>query len=157
MPLTRVAPASRRVAWYLLFCARQAPVPQMSACARGIAFATPSETCCLARNAGSRRHDHPPPDDDEGGQDEQHGVSGHLSPRILVSGYLVRQSPSSAFRCLSDSGRKVSPQVARGCGRIRAGRAARGAAGVVGYIIGFVVVGGINTGAVSWWNDNHWS
>jgi hypothetical protein len=42
-------------------CARQAPVPQMSACARGSAFATPSETCCLARNAGSRRHDHPPP------------------------------------------------------------------------------------------------
>ncbi len=138
-------------------CARQAPVPQMSACARSITFATPSETRCLARNAGSRRHDHPPPDDDEGGQDEQHGVNRHLSPRILVSGYLVRQSPSSAFRCLSDSGRKVSPQVARGCGRIRAGRAARGAAGVVGYIIGFVVVGGINTGAVSWWNDNHWS
>ena len=68
----------------LSLCARQAPVPQMSACARGIAFATPSAACCLARNAGSRRHDHPPPDDNEGGQDEQHGVSGHLSPRILV-------------------------------------------------------------------------
>ncbi len=38
-----------------------------------------------------------------------------------------------------------------------AGGAARGAAGVFGYIIGFVVVGGIITGVVSWWNDNHWS
>jgi hypothetical protein len=28
---------------------------------------------------------------------------------------------------------------------------------VVGYIIGFVVVGGIITGVVSWWNDNHYS
>src|SRR5260370_32919098 len=145
MPLTRVVPASRRVAWYLLsLCARQAPVPQMSACARGIAFARPSAACCLARNAGSRRHDHPPPDDDEGGQNEQQGVNRHLSPRILVSGYLMWQSPTSAFRCLSDSGRKVPPEVARGCGRIRAVRAARGAAGVVGYTIGFVVVGGIS-------------